>query len=112
MRTSNKTNVLRSWYMMQPTKRFQDGSMLPLLGVLEHNKHIRSLKLAMTSMHDARFRLKFFIHLHSGSFLSFINRTSGNGNSNARVLNRILKANDVIEELDLSDTGLDDDGLG
>lgn len=39
-------------------------------------------------------------------------RSSGNGNSNARILNVILKRNKVIQELDLSDTGLDDDGLG
>lgn len=79
---------------MQPTKQFNDGAMLPLLGVLEWNTHIRLLKLATSAMHDKRFR------------------SAGNGNSNARVLNSILKSNTVIEELDLSDTGLDDDGLG
>ena len=35
----------------------------------------------------------------------------GNGNSNARVLSSILKANRNIESLDLSHTGLDDDGV-
>jgi hypothetical protein len=38
-------------------------------------------------------------------------RSGGNGNSNARVLNAILKKNTVIEEVDLSYTGLDDDGI-
>jgi hypothetical protein len=38
-------------------------------------------------------------------------RSGGNGNSNARVLNTILKKNTVIEEVNLSFTGLDDDGI-
>ena len=38
-------------------------------------------------------------------------RSGGNGNSNARVLNAILRRNTVIEEVDLSYTGLDDDGI-
>ena len=38
-------------------------------------------------------------------------RSGGNGNSNARVLNTILKKNTVIEEVDLSFTGLDDEGI-
>lgn len=36
---------------------------------------------------------------------------AGNGNSNARVLKFILQRNKWIEELDLSNTGLDDDGV-
>lgn len=67
--------------------------MLPLLGVLDQNSHIRNLDLADTAMQDSRFR--------------FV----GNGNSNARVLNFILRQNQSIEQLDLSNTGLDDDGL-
>jgi Ran GTPase-activating protein (RanGAP) involved in mRNA processing and transport len=69
---------------------FGEGAMLPLLGVLDQNQHIRNLDLADTAM-QFRFR--------------------GNGNSNARVLNFILRKNQSIEQLDLSDTGLDDDGL-
>lgn len=79
--------------MLQPTKQFGEGAMLPLLGVLEKNNHVRNLNLADTSMQDSHLRL------------------SGNGNSNARVLNFILKENQSIEHLDLSNTGLDDNGL-
>lgn len=39
-------------------------------------------------------------------------RYAGNGNTNARILNYILKNNTSIEELNLSNTGLDDDGIG
>jgi hypothetical protein len=67
--------------------------MLPLLGVLNQNHHIRNLDLADTAMQDSRFRF------------------GGNGNSNARILNFILQQNHSIEQLDLSNTGLDDDGL-
>eukprot|EP01035_Chromulina_nebulosa_P025447 gene25447-33210_t len=38
-------------------------------------------------------------------------RGPGNGNSNARVLNFILQQNKTIESLDISNTGLDDDGM-
>ena len=79
--------------MLQPTKQFSEGAMLPLLGVLDDNDHVVNLNLADTSMQDRRFRFR------------------GNGNSNARILNFILKENKSIEHLDLSNTGLDDDGL-
>ena len=45
------------------------------------------------------------------SIVSYRFRSGGNGNSNARVLNAILRKNTVIEEVDLSYTGLDDDGI-
>lgn len=38
-------------------------------------------------------------------------RASGNGNSNARVISHVLQRNKWIEELDLSNNGLDDDGI-
>ena len=38
-------------------------------------------------------------------------RSAGNGNSNARALVQILAKTSSIEELDLSNTGLDDDGI-
>ena len=79
--------------MLQPTKYFKEGAMLPLLGVLDQNTHIRNLNLAETAMQDHRLRF------------------SGNGNSNARVLNFIMRKNTSIEELNLSNTGLDDNGL-
>lgn len=79
------------WHILQPTTEFSEGSMLPLMGVLDHNKHIKHLKLASAAM--------------------IINRSAGNGNSNARCLSSILSANDSVEELDVSDTGIDDDGI-
>ncbi len=47
---------------MQPTKQFNDGAMLPLMGVLDSNKHVRALKLATAGMHDARFRYELCLH--------------------------------------------------
>lgn len=82
------------WNILQPTTAFSEGAMLPLMGVLEHRHHIRSLKLASAAM--------------------ITNRYAGNGNSNARALNAILSAEGSmrgLEELDLSDTGIDDDGI-
>ena len=38
-------------------------------------------------------------------------RSAGNGNSNARALNNILQKNQSIKDLNLSNTGLDDDGI-
>jgi hypothetical protein len=29
------------WHLMQPTKSFCEGGMLPLFGILEHNDHIK-----------------------------------------------------------------------
>ena len=37
---------------------------------------------------------------------------AGNGNSNARILNQIMKQNGTVSSLDISNTGLDNDGLG
>lgn len=45
------------------------------------------------------------------SQLSFRFRAAGNGNANARILNFVLQKNKWIEELDLSNNGLDDDGI-
>lgn len=67
--------------------------MLPLLGILDNCDTITKLKLTNITMQDSRFRL------------------AGNGNSNARVLRYILERNVWVEELDLSNTGLDDDGV-
>ena len=82
------------WTILQPTKGFNEGAMLPLLDILDENTTIKKLNLASAGMHDARYRSK------------------GNGNSNARVVNSILNKNTSIEEVDLSYTGLDDDGIG
>lgn len=81
------------WSLLQPSRRFTEGSMLPLLGILDNCDTITKLKLTNITMQDSRFRL------------------AGNGNSNARVLRYILERNVWVEELDLSNTGLDDDGV-
>ena len=83
-----------SWSILQPTKGFNEGAMLPLQDVLSENTTIKKLNLASAGMHDARYRSK------------------GNGNSNARVVTSILAKNKSIQEVDLSFTGLDDDGIG
>jgi hypothetical protein len=79
------------WHILQPTSTFSEGSILPLMGVLDHNKYIKHLKLSSSTAHQRNF--------------------AGNGNTNARCLNTILRNNTSIEELDLSYSGLDDDGL-
>jgi channel protein (hemolysin III family) len=76
-----------------PSKRFGEGAMLPLLGVLEKNPYIQKLRLSSATMWDGRYR------------------GTGNGNSNARVLATILEKNKIIDEVDLTHTGLDDDGM-
>lgn len=81
------------WHILQPTKSFGEGSMLPLADIMERNEHVSKLNLSFNSMGDQRFR------------------AAGNGNSNARILNSILRENKTIKELDLSSTGLDDDGI-
>lgn len=80
------------WEVMQPTKSFCEGSMLPLAGILETNKHVKKLRLRGTGMKNRR-------------------AANGNGNSNARILRSILSKNDTVETLDLSNTGLDADGM-
>jgi hypothetical protein len=63
------------------------------MGVLDKNTHVTKANFSYAGMKDPRFRF------------------SGNGNSNARVLRYILSKNSNIEELNLSNTGLDDDGV-
>ena len=67
--------------------------MLPLIDVLESNNSIKKVNLSEISMQDSRYRY------------------AGNGNSNARVLNSILRNNKSIKDLNLAGSGLDDDGL-
>ncbi|RYY78324.1 hypothetical protein EON63_17860 [archaeon] len=81
------------WDVLQPTRYFTEGSMLPLTEILTLNNTIKRLNFANIGMQDARFR------------------SAGNGNSNARVLSYILQHNQWIEELDLTNNGLDDDGI-
>jgi hypothetical protein len=44
-----------SWHIMQPTKNFSEGSMLPLFGIMENNEHIKKLNLSSLAMHDTRY---------------------------------------------------------
>lgn len=82
------------WDILRLSKSIStEGSLLPLMGILENNQHVRKIDLQNISMSDYRFRCV------------------GNGNSNARVLRNILIGNDTVEEVDLGRSGLDDDGL-
>jgi len=65
--------------------------MLPLKSILENNNYVTNINLSSISMNE--------------------NRSAGNGNSNARILKDILQKNSNIKYLDVSDTGLDDDGM-
>ena len=77
---------------MQPSRHiFSEGSMLPLLGVLERNTTVTHLNLSFS--------------------VTNIARSNGNGNSNARALGMILRRNRTIRDLNLSSSGLDDVGL-
>lgn len=44
----------RRWTILQPTKAFNEGALLPLMEILEDNGHIKKLNLASSGMHDAR----------------------------------------------------------
>ena len=86
--------LLTGWRVMQPTKdKFKEGGLLPLMGLLDDNQHVRKLNLASSGMNDPRYR------------------SAGNGDSNARILAQILRNNKSIQDVDLSNTGLNDDGM-
>ena len=65
--------------------------MLPLINILEESKSITKVNLCDVSMQVYNY--------------------PGNGNSNARALMHILKKNNSIVDLNLSNTGLDDDSI-
>ena len=72
--------LLTGWSILSPTKhKFMEGSLLPLLGLLDDNEHIKKLSLSSIGMNDVRYR------------------AGGNGDSNARVLSQILRSNKSIE---------------
>ena len=82
------------WDILRLSKQSStEGSLLPLMGILDSNTHVRKIDLRNISMSDYRFRC------------------AGNGNSNARALRSILNGNTSIEEVHLGRSGLDDDGL-
>lgn len=68
------------WYVMQPTKSFCEGYLLPLAGILDHNGFIRRMNL-------------------SGTGVTNVKPMAGNGDSNARVLHQVLMTNTAIETL-------------
>jgi hypothetical protein len=72
------------WSIMKPTMRSREGCMLPLMDILAENDHVSEINLS---------------------------NQRGDGNSNARVLNEILQANKTVSRLDLSSSGLGDEGL-
>ena len=81
------------WDILMPSKKFGEGAMLSLSGILDKNEHVRKLDLSSAAMYDSRFRGR------------------GNGNANARALADILTQNRKIDDVNLTDTGLDDDGI-
>jgi len=81
------------WNVLKPTKAFCEGSILPLMEILCQNKFITKLNLEGAGM------------------LSNKIAGPGNGNSNARILGLILRENKTIKDLNLCNTGLDDNGV-
>lgn len=81
-------SLLTGWNKLQPSSQFGEGSMLPLLGILDSNEDIVDVKLTNSKYHPA-----------------------GYGNSNTRVLSQVLKFNTSIRKLDMSHMGLDDEGI-
>lgn len=81
------------WSILKPTNNFTEGALLPLMEILKTNKHVKKINFASSALYDSRYR------------------SYENGNSNARVLKYILKENHMIKDVDLSYTGLGDDGI-
>ena len=42
------------WNILKPSKAYGEGSLLPLMGILEDSKHITKVNLEDVSMHDDR----------------------------------------------------------
>ncbi len=42
------------WSLLQPTKNFSEGAMLPLMGILDTSKTITKVNLANVAMNDSR----------------------------------------------------------
>ncbi|CAM9448778.1 unnamed protein product, partial [Heterosigma akashiwo] len=85
--------LMTRWSILQPTKNFCEGCMLPLAGILERNDHVKRLVLRGAGILRARAP------------------KAGNGDSNARILRYVLEQNNTLISLDLSCTGLGEDGL-
>lgn len=48
------------WNILQPTKGFSEGSMLPLIGVLDASEHITKVNLSNVGMYDSRYVALYF----------------------------------------------------
>jgi hypothetical protein len=46
-----------SWAILQPTKTFSEGSMLPLIEILRDSQTISKVNLSNVAMHDSRYFL-------------------------------------------------------
>ncbi len=51
------------------------------------------------------------LKLNGAAIVSAQKPAAGNGNSNARILGHALKKNTTVTTVDISKTGLDDDGI-
>lgn len=102
--------TLRSkWHVMQPTRGFCEGYLLPLAGILDRNRHIRcvfcpgqrvnprSIDLTPPCRHKSQHSYRR-MNL-SGTGVTNVKPAPGNGDSNARVLHQVLASNTTIETL-------------
>lgn len=129
------------WGVLQPTKAFCEGSLLPLAGILDQNSYIKCVlrttrvvvRVPVLALMGVVCGVGRKMNL-SGTGVTNVKPAAGNGNSNARVLHQILSNNKAIESLvrcfggsgvegcrlmvcprlsrqDISNTGIDDDGI-
>ena len=50
---ANVVIALRTkWNTLKPTQQFSEGSMLPLMGILDNDKNIKKVNLSFISMRD------------------------------------------------------------
>lgn len=47
------------WNILKPSKTHGEGSLLPLMGILDENNHVTKINLEDISMKDGRFELFF-----------------------------------------------------
>lgn len=43
------------WSLLQPTKTFSEGAMLPLMGILDNSQFVTKVNLSNVAMNDSRF---------------------------------------------------------
>jgi len=79
-------SLMTGWNVIKPSKNFKEGHLLPLSNVLCDDENVTHLDLSHTC-------------------------TSGNGDSNMRILRGILSKNSTITHLDLSKCNVSDYGV-